>query len=223
MDQQVKDYERLRKAAVTSGLKNIPEAVLGAKEVLRRPKSGVEADTKFTASAGSRLIVAEARKATADKPLLIFCGGSCTTVAVAYLSEPSIAERVIVFQIDGGGYNGSDGWAWELTMKHFRFANWARGYFWKEVSKWDVSAFEKLPANPLGDLLRGYAKSGLGKANQWGDGAWIYYLFDHRCLTRVEPYGTGAITVPRTGTDAERMKEEFFATMTTAAAYHTKK
>lgn len=223
MEEQTRDCDKLLTAARRSGLRNIPDPVLGATEALRKPASGRERDTRFAESPGSRLIVAEARKASAEKPLLVFCGGSCTTVATAYLADPSIADKVIVFQIDGGGYNGSDGWAWAIAMRHFRFANWARGYFWKEVGTWDATAFEKLPRNPLGDLLRGYARSGLGRANQWGDGAWVFYLFDRRCLTRAEDYDKQAITVPRGGTDAKRMAAEFFATMTDERVYQKKR
>ncbi len=32
-----------------------------------------------------------------------FVGGSCTTIASAWLTDASIAESIIVFQIDGGG------------------------------------------------------------------------------------------------------------------------
>jgi hypothetical protein len=222
LEEQTRDCDKLLKAARDSGLKNIPDPVLGSTEALRKPASGKEADTKFTESAGSKLIVAEARKATAQKPLLVFCGGSCTTVATAYLADPSIADKVVVFQIDGGGYNGSDGWAWGIAMRHFRFANWARGYFWKDVGTWDPKAFDKLPKNPLGNLLREYAASDLGKANRWGDGAWVYWLFDHRCLTRAEDYDKLAITVPKGGTDARRMAAEFFETMTDTTVYHKK-
>ncbi len=129
---------------------------------------------------------------------------------------------MIVFQVDGGVYNGSDAWAWKITMKHFRFVNWARGYFWKEVSDWEPKSFEKLPANALGDLLRGYAKSDLGKSNQWGDGAWVYNLFDRRCITQAEEYEKSSITVPRAGTSARRMSEEFFVTMTDPSVYQNK-
>ena len=222
-EEQTRDYDKLRKAATASGLRNIPDAVWGAEEALRKPKTGRVTDTQFVASAGSKLIVAEARKATAGKPLLILCGGSCTTIATAYLTDPTIADKVVVFQIDGGGYNGSDGWAWEIAMKKFRFANWARGYFWKEVGEWDPKPFARLPANPLGDLLREYAKTDLAKANQWGDGPWAYHLFDARCLTRAEAYGKDAITIPKGGTDMKRMREEFFATLNDPAVYRKKK
>lgn len=219
MKEQVDDARKLYRWAKASGLDNVPEPILGAKEAMRRPASGKIEDTRFERSPGSDLIVAEARKASPDQPLLVFCGGSCTTVAAAYLTDPKIAERTIVFQIDGGTYNGSDGWAWKITMERCRFANWARGYFWDKINTWKPERFKDLPRNPLCDFLKEYAFKGHGKANQWGDGAWIFYIFDHRCLSKAEVYDRMALTVPREGTNIERMKEEFFATMTNSAAY----
>ena len=144
----------------------------------------------------------------------MFVGGSCTTIASAFLADRSFTNRVIVFQIDGGGYNGSDRWAWDIAMKHFPFANWARGYFWKEVSAWPVDRFKELPKNPLCDWLRAHATSGLGKANQWGDGTWIFQLYEPRCLTKAVLWDKHAITIPREGTNAKAMEDEFFNTMT---------
>lgn len=215
-EEQIDDCQKLLRMARDSGLRNVPEPVLGAKEALRRPQSGQIEDTQFQKSPGSELIVAEARKATRDKPLLVFVGGSCTTMAAAYLTDPSVVDRTIVFQIDGGGYNGSDGWAWEIVMKRCRFANWARGYFWDKINVWKPDRFRDLPQTPLGDFLRHYAFEGHGKANQWGDGPWIFYTFDHRCLTNVEDYDGAAITVPKGATATGMIEDEFFATMTAA-------
>ncbi len=219
LKQQTDEASRLLRLAKSSGLQNIPEPVIGATVAIQKPASGRLEDTKFERSAGSELIVAEARKAKVERPLLIFCGGSCTTVASAYLSDPSIADRVIVFQIDGGGYNGTDGWAWQVSMRHLPFANWARGYFWDKVSVWKPDRFNQLPKNPLCDFLREYADSGLGKANQWGDRAWVFQLYDQRCLTKAENYDGSAITIPKDGTNAKAMEEEFFRTMSDAASY----
>jgi hypothetical protein len=219
LDQQTAEAERLFKLAEESGLKNVPQPVIGSTEAMRQPSSRKIEDTQFQRTEGSGLIVREARQASPDKPLLVFVGGSCTTVASAYLSDPSISERMIVFQIDGGGYNGSDRWAWKVTMERCRFANWARGYFWDKVSKWQPERFNDLPQNPLCDFLREYAFRGHGKANQWGDGAWIFQLYDPRCLTQVEDYDGQAITVPRAGTNVASMENEFFRTMTNPNAY----
>jgi hypothetical protein len=152
----------------------------------------------------------------------VFVGGPCTTVAAAYLTDPSIADRIIVFQIDGGGYNGKDSWSWKIAQERLHFANWARGYFWGEWSGWKPERFKELPDNPLGDALREYANSGLGKANQWGDGAWIFYTFDRRCLTNAQDYDGTAITIPRDATNVQAMANEFFSTMKHPAVYGRK-
>jgi hypothetical protein len=222
LEQGMKDARSLLEAARESGLTDIPEPVLGANEALVRPPGGKIEETKFVRTPGSDLIVAEARKTAAEKPLLVFAGGPCTTVATAYLTDPSIAGRIIVFQIDGGGYNGKDSWSWKIAQDRLPFANWARGYFWGEWSKWKPESFQELPENPLGDALREYAKSGLGKANQWGDGPWIFYVFDRRSLTKAIDYDGTAITIPREATNARAMEEEFFKTMKNDAVYHKK-
>jgi hypothetical protein len=213
LKQQTDEADRLFRLAQASGLKNLVAPVIGSTVALRKPASGKIEETDFERTEGSKLIVGEARKATPEKPLLVFVGGSCTTMASAFLSDPSITNRVIVFQIDGGGYNGSDGWAWDITMQKFRFVNWARGYFWEEVSTWNPKRFEELPKNPLSDFLREYATGALGKANQWGDGAWLFELFFPGCLTAVEDYDKQAITVPRAGNNVRAMEDEFFRTM----------
>lgn len=218
LKQQTDEAEKLLRLAKASGLKNIPAPVIGSTVAIRKPASGKEADTVFERTAGSALIITEAKKATPEVPLLVFVGGSCTTIASAWLTDPSIAERVVVFQIDGGSYNGSDQWAWELTMRHFRFVNWAHGYFWDKINTWKPGRFNELPKNPLCDFLREYAASDLGKANQWGDGAWLFQLFAPGCLTQVEDYDKRGITVPRPGNNLEAMEEEFFRTMRLAAS-----
>lgn len=218
LKQQTDEAERLTRLARETGLTNIPEPVIGSTVAIRKPASGRVEDTEFERSAGSALIIAEAKKASPEKPLLVFVGGSCTTIASAFLEEPAITNRIIVFQIDGRGYNGSDGWAWDITMRHFRFVNWARGYFWDKVSTWKPERFNDLPKNRVCDFLREYANSGLGKANQWGDGAWLFQLFAPGCITAVEDYDKLGITVPRSGNNIKAMEEEFFRTMVKLAA-----
>ncbi len=56
-------------------------------------------------------------------------------------------------------------------MRHFRFVNWARGYFWDKIHTWKPERFKELPQNPLCNFLRECAAGNLAKANQWGDGA----------------------------------------------------
>ena len=220
MDDCEKEARELFAAAKASGLRDVPAPVQGAAAALERPAGGAVADTKFARTPGSDLIVAEARRATPDRPLVIFCGGPCTTVATAYLTDPAIADRVVLFQVDGGVYNGKDDWAWEICERTLPFANWARGYFWGEWSGWEAAPFDALPENPLCDRLRRYARDGLGPANQWGDGAWPYHLYAGGCLTDAAPYGDGAgITVPREAVDVGRMKAELFAALADPVAY----
>jgi hypothetical protein len=213
LKQQTDEAARLFRLARESGLENVPEPVVGSTVALRKPAGGRVADTPFERTPGSALILAEAGRASPEKPLLVFAGGSCTTIASAFLSEPSITNRVVVFQIDGGGYNGSDKWAWEITMRHFRFVNWARGYFWDDVSVWKPERFQELPKNPLCDFLRDYSVSRLGRANQWGDGAWLFELFAPGCLTAVEDFNQRGLTVPRAANNVPAMAAEFFRTM----------
>jgi hypothetical protein len=211
--QQTAEADRLFALAGATGLRHVPKPVIGSTAALRKPASGVVEETKIEETDGMRLIIAEARKASVEKPLLVFVGGSCTTIASAVIAEPSIAGTLILFQIDGGDYTGSDQWAWEVAMRRCRFVNWARGYFWDKVGPWKVEPFKDLPANPMCDFLREYAASDLGKANQWGDGAWLFELFRPGCLTRVDSYDGRGITVPLAGNKPGAMAEEFFSTM----------
>ncbi len=213
LKQQTGEAAKLLRLAKESGLKSIPEPVIGSTVAIRKPAGGKVADTTFERTASSALIIAAAKKASPEKPLRVFVGGSCTTIASAFLAEPSITNRIIVFQIDGGGYNGSDQWAWDITMRHFRFVNWARGYFWDKVGMWKPERFQELPKNPLGDFLCEYSVSRLGKANQWGDGAWLFQLFAPGCLTAVEEYNELSLTVPRSHNHVQAMENEFFRTM----------
>ena len=103
-------------------------------------------------------------------------------------------------------------------MRHFPFVNWARAYFWDKVSTWNPERFKELPQNPICDFLREYANSGLGKANQWGDGAWLFQLFAPGCITAVEDYDELGITVPRRGNNIAAMEEEFFRAMVKPSA-----
>lgn len=166
LQEQIDDCDKLLAIARESGLQKIPEPVLGAKEALRRPASGKIEDTHFERSKGIELIVAEANKASPDRPLLVFIGGSCTTIAAAYLSDPSIVGRTIVFQIDGGAYKGSERWAWEIVVRRCRFCNLARGYFWDKINVWEPDRFRELPKNPLCDFFAAirFRRAGQGQS-----------------------------------------------------------
>ncbi|MBN1669973.1 MAG: carbohydrate-binding protein, partial [Kiritimatiellae bacterium] len=86
-----------------SGFKNLPDVVAGPTLSLasRRPASAKIEDTEPVGSDGTDLIVREAHKASAEKPLVILMGGNATAVADAYLSDPSIADRIVPVWIGG--------------------------------------------------------------------------------------------------------------------------
>lgn len=111
--------------ARNSGLRNIPDPIRGIKGHLKKPPSGRIENTLPIGSAGSRLIVAEAHKASPEKPLVVVVGGPLTTVADAYLLDNSIADKVIVAYIGASesmsGYNGwADPWAGYIALQRLR-------------------------------------------------------------------------------------------------------
>lgn len=58
------------------------------------------------ASAGAQLIIDEANRTDVDTPLYVVCGGSLTSIASAWLMDPSIAAKLTVIWIGGPEYPG---------------------------------------------------------------------------------------------------------------------
>lgn len=135
-------------AARESGLRmeRIPKPVKGATSLPDRPEDGVIGNTKYARSEGSGLIVREAMKTSPKEPLLIFLGGQSPTVAAAYLQEPRIADRVMVFYTDGNGYNSGDNkWAAYIVFKKLPTVNIGRSFWFKETSKKNQCDWNVLP------------------------------------------------------------------------------
>lgn len=230
MDRCVADARKALQLARDSGLGNIPDLTPGSDRVLARPASGRLEDTQPHPTAGSRLIVAEARKASPGKPLLIIAGGPLTTVANALLIHPEIASNLVVFNLTTGsyGYNGKDGWSAFIVARRTRYVEWGGGQFWDKSSVFTEKDFEVLPRNPFCDDMRRLIKSNLGKANQLGDGAPLVWLFEPRCwkaagIRRARFKGRAAefipprdgesgdlLVIPKAATDLKRCREEFF-------------
>lgn len=107
-----------------SGLRRVPSPVPGTGLKLTRPASNRPEDTEPLNLAAARALVAEARKATPDRPLVFLTGGQLTVVADAWLQDPDIASRVVVaglFGVPGRDYNASlDSWAWTIVVSKFR-------------------------------------------------------------------------------------------------------
>jgi len=187
MEDCVKDAEKAIKLARDSGLKNIPNLTLGSDRVVLRPPNGRIEDTVPQPTAGSRLIVEEAKQASPGKPLLIMSGGPLTTVANALLTNPEIAPNLVVFNLTvAGGYNGNDAWATYVVAKKTRLVDWATGTFWDKNSVFTAKDFEGLPRNPFCDDMRRLIQSDLGQANQLSDGAALLWLWRNDCWTGVK-------------------------------------
>ena len=239
MQQCLDDGAKALDLARRSGLRNIPDVTRGADEVLRRPASQKIEDTIPKPSAGSQLIIEEARKASPDKPLLIVSGGPLTTVANALLLAPDIAPRLVVFNIlvSHYGYNGKDGWAAYIVAKQTRYVDWGGRSFWDKNSVFTAKDFEPLPKNPFCDDMRRLIQSNLGQANQLGDGAPLVWLFNPKCWTDVEvhraefkakavefsPAKLGeagdVLVIPKAKTDLKECAAEFFRVLREPALF----
>ncbi|MEO8351235.1 MAG: hypothetical protein ABI680_05850 [Chthoniobacteraceae bacterium] len=229
MEGCVKDAAKAIELARASGLRNIPDATPGSDRVLSRPESGRIEDTTPQPTDGSRLIVAEAQKASPEKPLLIVCGGPLTTVANALLTKPEIAPKLVVFSLTvAGGYNSNDAWATYVVAKKTRLVDWAAGTFWDKNSVFTSKDFAALPKNAFCDEMRRLIASDLGQANQLGDGAALVWLWRNDCwrgvkLRKAVWHGDGVsfeevksgetadvLDIPKADTDLKASREEFF-------------
>lgn len=174
-------------AARKVGFRGLPDPLVGVEgQTLTRPSSGQIADTTRLGSAGTDLIVREARMATPERPLLIVCGGSITTLADAYLSDPSIAERVVVSWVAGyssaevNDYNGlSDRWATEIVLRKFRTFLFPVERDLPATPKARMTA--EFPDNELRKLL---LTGGNFREDADGDGAAAIAIMLHRYVRR---------------------------------------
>ena len=122
LDAQLQDVRDRIEVARKAGLNGVPDAVPGSFETdYQCPESlRIEETNVLRTSVGSALIVREAQAAArAGKTLIVAVGGDAASVAVAYLSDPSIADHVIVVAIGfNGGANGLHEWAsWVISTR----------------------------------------------------------------------------------------------------------
>lgn len=106
-------FNELYNAFKAMGGQNVPAPILGASKNLSNGQ------TSWENSPGSDKIIAEAKKASAAKPLVIFVGGQATTVANALLKDKTIKDNIIVFHTAGWGsrqMNVIDGWACQVLI-----------------------------------------------------------------------------------------------------------
>lgn len=120
----VKGRAEIVDAARRSGLRHLPDATAGTSERLARPASNLPEDTRPLDLAASKALLAAARGATPEKPLVVITGGQLTVIADAWLLDHDIGSRVVVaglFGVPGRDYNASlDAWAWTIVVSKFR-------------------------------------------------------------------------------------------------------
>jgi hypothetical protein len=237
-EQSWQDAEKALKLARDSGLKNLPDLTRGSDRVLLRPETGRIEDTVPHPSDGSREIVAEAKLASPEKPLLVIVGGPQTTVANALLTDPEIAPNLVVFNLTvTGGYNGKDGWSAYIVAQRTRSVDWGGGEFWDRDSVFTAKDFEVLPDNPFTLDMKRFIRTDLGRDNQLGDGAPLVWLWERRCWTGAEVRradfhgGTlrytavssgqkgDVLLIPKAATDLKVSRDEFFRVLTTPGLF----
>ena len=243
LQQGLDDARKSIAIARRSGLKNIPDAIAGCDEAFDRPASGRIEATGIIRSPGSDLIVAEARKATAEKPLLVFVGGPLNTVANACLIDPSIGERMIVFMTDLCGYNGKDPWANTIVASRCKLINYGAHVWWPQRPKPPVMPLDRFADLPQNEMTkdvyrmakwfwdRSTKKDRPDRDDGFADGAPVFLVFNPRTwgrvqrqkvagLFKVEDAADGAWDVlDARELDYALMTTEFFATLGNPAVY----
>jgi hypothetical protein len=155
-ERDVSDRERLVANARASGFKNVPYPVRGPMGNLQKPISGKIEDTHTIGSAGSWMIVAEAKKASPQEPLVIVSGAPLTAEADAYLLDPSISDKIVIAWLGGRkqdmcDYNGwADPWAAYIVLTKLRLVQFPLGMAPPLVPK---EKLLELPASPLRDYM----------------------------------------------------------------------
>lgn len=130
----IKEYEEFligRREIVScarrTGFRNAPDPVDGPFQALKRPPNAILDNTQPDQSDGVSLILAEARRATPDRPLVVITGGPLTAPASAYLMDPTIVDRMVVAALCGSltglhGWNcGLDLWAARIVLERLTF------------------------------------------------------------------------------------------------------
>lgn len=213
-----------------SGMRNIPEPILGATRKLAYPASGKWEDIVPEMNDGVRLLVSEARMASVEKPLLVIVGGALTTEADAILADPTIADKMIVFGIYNQGTNGRDTLAAYMVAKKCRFVEFGRTYGWKGAS----APGPALPGNWVGTRIKSFRDT-TNAFDFFTDLGPVAYLANRLCWKGAKAanavsaplnvsFNAGAtydfIDIPADGVDWALMSKEFFASIGNAGSYH---
>jgi|SRR5665647_687009 len=174
----IDDFTDFRNNAITAGLTTVPNYTAGANAMLSRPGNGNISETSFTRTAGSDLIVAEARLCTPENPLVVCVGGPATTVATALLQDPSIEDNIVVLMCDLTDYNNKDTWAIYVVSKRTRFF----AYPFILNHGYSDAVWNQLPKNVFCDHFH----TSLVKQNAVGDGALLAWFFNNSMVKNVQ-------------------------------------
>ena len=120
----IKHHKISRQKAEKSGFSNLPPAEMGLHSRHEKPDSERIDDTDPIGSAATERIVSAASDASPKNPLVITAGGPMCTVADAYLTDPSIANKVVIFcrirpEVDGWNEFLS-GWSLTVVVRRFQ-------------------------------------------------------------------------------------------------------
>jgi hypothetical protein len=152
-------WTRLVTAARASGLRNIPDVTTSDGLPLVRPADGQIDSTTGNQSAGGRLIVELSRQLSLPwRPVVVLACAPLTTVADAYLQDPSVVDRVVVVAVLGayaapnGIMNGPNGdldpWADWIVAQRFRYVQVSAYY--DQLGDVTSAELASLPPNALG-------------------------------------------------------------------------
>src|SRR5690606_10707874 len=231
LSEQLRRGQAELRLARLAGLRGIPDPVTGAEARLQMPASGNLEDLRPTPTAGSDLIVAEARKATPEKPLLVVVGGPLTTVAQAYLTDPTIVSRMVVAGVFSYSLQTSDSVSNYLVAKKCRFVHWGRGYVWG--GKPDSLGLARIPASRMGSKVRNRLAA-VPHMLGLGDMAPVAYLFERGVWKNADKVKVSAnlevrpasditfdfLDIPGSANVWADYATEFYATLANPEAYH---
>lgn len=179
-------WNKFYNAYTSNGMKNVPAPVKGSARYFNA--------SSLENSAGTDLIIAEAKKASAQKPLVIFVGGQVTSIANAVLKDRSIASNLLVLHVDGygeTGYNAIDDKAClELINNGVRYINWSGNlYSWyNKAGSPGYSGSNKMPGINLNgmpsnsfsnELRNNWFNQAFAQWGDIGDAPPIFYFFNH--------------------------------------------
>lgn len=214
-----------------AGMRNIPDPILGASRRLSLPPSGRWQEISPESNPGIQVVIAEARKASAEKPLVVVAGGELTTVANAVLLDPSIADKMVVFGVYNQGANAKDTLAAFVVARTCRFVAWGRDYFWSDPGP----AAAPLPGNWLGLQLKASRDSSTVPQLFFADFAALAFLADGRSWTTARSAQAVApplkatlgaagpgdfVDIPKEANDWALMDKLFFSILADSGAYH---